>query len=347
MFLSKLTKAINIIIVSLCFIFIIVLLYGSYKHQSPVLDEQELDNGDEVIKQPRSSLDGRPLKNTESKLPIAIVLDNLKESRPISGIKNTSVVYEAPVEADITRFLAIYEQDFLPDKIGPVRSIRPYFTEWAQEYGALFIHAGGSPESLKNIKKGIYPIYNLDEISKDGVYFWRDWQRESPHNIYISKQSIINVIKDKDLNNVIKSDFKAWTFKSEIDEIKPYQLTDIIKIDYREPVIWQFNKDENIYLRYQSGQVFVDESYEQVWAKNIVIQKTRIDILDEIGRRYIQTVGSGQALIFQGGTMIKGTWQRNNNDTHTSFYDENGNEIEFFPGLIWIQIVSDDHRILY
>ena len=70
-------------------------------------------------------------------------------------------------------------------------------------------------------------------------------------------------------------------------------------------------------------------------------------VLVEIGRRSIRTEGSGEALIFQNGILISGYWQRDENMHRTRFYDFQGEEIKFLPGLIWIQIVSDDHKLLY
>jgi len=84
----------------------------------------------------------------------------------------------------------------------------------------------------------------------------------------------------------------------------------IVKIDYREPVIWQFDKEKKAYLRYQNGKEFVDEEGRQVQTPNLIIQKTDIKILDAIGRREIITLGQGQALIFQKGGLIQGTWQK-------------------------------------
>ena len=293
-------------------------------------------------------------------LPVAIILDNLKESHPLSGIMSAKVVYEVPAEADITRFLGIFYLDSLPDKVGPVRSARPYLADLAGEYGSLFIHAGGSPEALEKIDQDFYDIYNLDEISRDGVYFWRDWQRQMPHNLYISGQSIINVIEHKNLENKIPLDFEPWKIKSdtgisnlgaellsERSAVGTRELAEIVKIGYRENVIWQFDKEKNIYLRYQNGQPFVVESSEQVQTKNLIIQKTEIVILDEIGRRFIKTSGSGQALIFQQGFVIKGQWQKGHYNRPTRFYDDQGKEIEFLPGPIWIEIISDEHKLLY
>lgn len=365
MFMFDFIKKTRLISLGLFLILITGLLVGCRQSQLP---DSQLSNQQIFIHQdtpePEVVVEQVP-KSQFSGLPIAIVLDNLEESLPISGINRAAIIYEAPVEADITRFLSIFDQEFLPDKIGPVRSARPYLVDWAGEYGALFVHAGGSQETLQKISQNFYPIiYDLDEISKNGIYFWRDKQRQIPHNLYISKQSIIDVIKSKNLVNALKPDFENWPrtkaslvrdekFKSVdqlSDEFSPdqdYQTGVIVKIDYRQPVVWQFDKDFGVYLRFQNNQPFVDEENKQVQTENLIIQKTKIDILDEIGRRSIETIGSGQALIFQRGLLIRGKWERMSANSRTKFYNSEGQEIEFLPGAIWIEIVSDSHRVLY
>ena len=49
---------------------------------------------------------------------LAVVMDNFFASRPPSGINSAAVVYEVPVESNISRFLAIFSSDNLLDKIG-------------------------------------------------------------------------------------------------------------------------------------------------------------------------------------------------------------------------------------
>ena len=370
----KITKTFWLIVLGLFFILIWGLIFFNQGEQIPVPETPEDIQEPEQIEESDnlSQIDLSLEQGPEAKLPIALILDNFSESWPISGINLASVVYEASMEADITRFLIIFNQDFLPDKVGPVRSARSYLTDWAEEYGALFVHAGGSPDFLQKIKDKEYQIYNLDEISHDGTYFWRDSQRDKPHNLYVSKQSVLQAIGNKKLANVLKPDFIPWPYnqtpyylynndlisRSLTNEVRkgsynqlflideePNNL--IVKIDYREPVIWQFDKDQQAYLRFQDGKPFVDENGEQVQTPNLIIQKTEIKILDAVGRRFIKTLGQGEALVFQKGFLIKGRWQKSEKGQRTRFYNSQGQEIEFLPGSIWVQIVSDDHQILY
>ena len=346
----RLTKTFWLIVLGLFFILIWILIFFRQNKQTSILEPLENIQKDESVIQikeiPLIKVDFSLKQEEKAKLPIALVLDNFIEAWPLAGINSASIIYEAPVEADITRFLMIFNQENLPDKIGPIRSARPYFADLAEEYSGLFVHAGGSPDFLQRVKNKEYQIYNLDEISGNGKYFWRDNQKDKPHNIYISKESIIQTIENKKLINELKPNFVPWTYNQmDLNDIQTNNL--IVKIDYREPVIWQFDKEKKAYLRYQNGKEFVDEEGRQVQTPNLIIQKTDIKILDAIGRREIITLGQGQALIFQKGGLIQGTWQKLEKNKRTIYYSSQGKEIEFLPGPIWIEIVSNNHQVLY
>src|SRR3989344_5063200 len=127
----------------------------------------------ETAEPARRLLDGRALLpgQTERK-PLAIILENHVDARPVAGLEEASVVYETIVEGDITRFFALFDYDVDINRIGPVRSLRPFFIELAEEYNPVLFHAGGSADALEQIKNSL--VYNINEISADGIYFWRD-----------------------------------------------------------------------------------------------------------------------------------------------------------------------------
>ncbi len=345
----KSVKITGLIILGIFFILIWVLVFfnqGKKGIEVELLEESQKEN--EIIG-PEENKDVKDYsleKSEIGKLPVAVVIDNFSESWPLAGINMAAVVYETPVEADITRLLAVFNQDFLPDKIGPVRSARPYLAEWAEEYGSLFIHSGGSQDFLEKIKTGEYQFYNLDEISYNGVYFWRDGLRDMPHNLYIYGESIEKLIKDKRIDNQLKPNFIPRQF-NETPVLNETTANLIVKINYREPVVWQFDKASNRYLRFQNGRAFIDENGVQTETANLMVQKTEIRILDKIGHRFIETLGQGDALIFQNGALTRGIWRKSDKTGQTVFYDLQDQEIKFLPGNIWVEIVSLDHQVLY
>ena len=86
--------------------------------------------------------------------PLAIMMSNDKEALPQYGINRAGVVYEAPVEGTMNRYMAIIEDYDDLDRIGSVRSCRTYYTYFAREFDAIYAHFGQSTFAepyLKNV----------------------------------------------------------------------------------------------------------------------------------------------------------------------------------------------------
>ena len=79
--------------------------------------------------------------------PIAVMIDDLGPARPQSGFSAASVVWQAPAEGGIPRYMLIFQEN-IPTDVGPVRSSRYYYIAWAAEWRAVYAHAGGSPQAL-------------------------------------------------------------------------------------------------------------------------------------------------------------------------------------------------------
>ena len=152
-----------------------------------------------------------PADLPEEKLYFAATIDNITVARPQSGISKASLVYEAPVEAGITRFLAIYPEGEDVERIGPVRSARPYFLDWAAEFDALFVHVGGSPEALEKLRA--YDMRDLNEFF-NGAYFWRDRSRSAPHNTYTSTEKLIAADRKRFADRK-PPEVAGWRFKDD------------------------------------------------------------------------------------------------------------------------------------
>jgi hypothetical protein len=96
----------------------------------------------------RAPLSGRMVeKEKTTRKPIAVVVENHPDARPQSGLNDAALVFETFAEGGITRFLAVFQENDVAN-IGPVRSARPYFVEWATSLKALFAHVGGNIDAL-------------------------------------------------------------------------------------------------------------------------------------------------------------------------------------------------------
>jgi hypothetical protein len=183
-----------------------------------------------------------------------------------------------------------------------------------------------------------YNIFNLDQFF-NGQYFWRSSKRSAPHNLYTSTELLNKAVEDKEWET---NNFEAWLFKEESKvEERPTDEKEIT-IDFSKPdykVGWKYNSEKNDYLRYQAGQIQKDVDGSEVRAKNIVVQFVKMQVIDSVGRKKVETVGSGEARVFLDGKVIEGKWVKIEKGDRTKFYDENGEEIKFNPGVTWIEVV--------
>src|SRR5215213_4767112 len=116
--------------------------------------------------------------NHAHRYPIAVMLDDAPGARPQSGLSAASVVWQAPVEGGIPRYMALFQARD-PAVIGPVRSARLYFVRWASEWKPLYVHEGGPPP-LRNFLNGSQGLV----VNADGQRMARVGYRAAPHNLY-------------------------------------------------------------------------------------------------------------------------------------------------------------------
>lgn len=291
----------------------------------------------------RAKLNGVCVNGFEAQIPalISVMVENHPDSRPQAGLAEAEVVYEAMVEGNFTRFLALYPYKAQVSKVGPVRSARPYFLDWVAEYDSpVYMHVGGSPDALKLIKtRG---IWDIDEFFH-GNSFWRATDRRMPHNTYTNTERWVKIVGTETENKYIGWEFNTTT---------PNCVTgcvDFIEIPYLRPDFvtgWKFNTTIQQYERWQNGKAHQTET-GVIHADNIVIIESPVKVLDSIGRLEMKTIGTGQSAVIINGKRIMGTWQKSAPSERTNFYDMNGAEIKFKPGKIWIQVVPRLSTVIF
>jgi len=328
--------------------FVILLAYLSYRIYNGQKIKPDISN----LKNPKQSetialvtriIDGVPVEaGLENPYPVAVMIDNSPEARPQAGIASSSFVIEAEAEGGVTRFLAIFSSLNLPDKIGPVRSARPYFIDWTNEFSAAYTHCGGSPEALLKITRD--GIVDINEFYK-GESFWRDNVRVAPHNVYTSRDLLTSFLNERGLR---EGKYFGLNYKGENDiSLRPSQSE--ISVDYKLKgfqVNWGYNKDENHYTRFVSGQEFKDEQGGTVRAKNVIIQTIDAKELDEKLRLEMAVIGEGKAVVCRDGICDEGSWKKTSSSARTRFFDKNGQEFLFNPGTTWVQVVRPEISVM-
>jgi len=276
--------------------------------------------------------------------PLAIMIDNARDSRPQSGLNKANIIYEALAEGGITRFLAIYSSEE-SEKVGPVRSARPYFITKALEHNAIYVHAGESPDAAIFIREE-----KVDDVNELIHYqpFWRTQNRKPPHNLYASTEQLREEAKKIGYIEMVNKE----SFQFEVDKnqvLTGREAKDItIKYNVNYLVNYKYDSETQLYRRFINGEPHIDaETAQQLYAKNIIIQHCDKKIIDNEGRLAIDFIGEGKGLIIFNGRSKEITWRKEDLDAKTYFYNSEGDRLAIQPGNVWIQVVHPDTKIIY
>jgi len=274
--------------------------------------------------------------------PMAIIIENHPDARPQSGLSSADIVYEALAEGGITRFLAVF-QTAKPAEIGPIRSAREYFASLANEWGALFVHVGGSNEVINQLKNNVYK--NLSDANEYyfGDYFIRRKDKPQPHHIFSSTDKLEELATFQKISSTAQ--YQSWKFKDD-QPASTTEATSNISIDFSRAgyeVGWQYNSSDNSYNRMQYFLPHLDAiTNKQISAKTVVVQVVKVTPVpkDPLLSVDIDLTSGGKAYIFLDGRLIEGEWK--NAQGKTRFYDNNNQEISFNRGSVWIEMVPED-----
>jgi len=282
--------------------------------------------------------------------PLAVMVENLRPSRPQSGLSQADVVYEAITEGGITRFLAIFLQAD-PQVIGPVRSARPHFIDMAREYQAVYVHCGESYEALQ-ILSGDSSLYNLDQMQYDKP-FWRDHARDAPHNLYTSAAKLHEYAMALRWDSPVNP-LPSFSSDLPLPVGVPANQVEIHfpgAGDYRLQLV--YNAQLGGYERYEDGKLHVDrETQQPIIVRNIVIQRVpAMPYTDSTkGTFDVGMVGSGEGVFICGGVQLPITWKKPLMESITDFrLLESNSQVPFQPGQTWVEVVptGSSARIVY
>lgn len=303
--------------------------------QPPVVTEPEpepLPEPDPIY----HPLTGQQIAEEAAGRLLCVSVDNSPEARPQSGVEAASLVYELPAEGNIPRLLLCY-YDVNADKIGPVRSARPYIVNTARGWDGFFAHCGWSPGAKDLLYSGVVDYVN--EISYSD-YFWRDNDRYAPHNLYTSTARLYEALADRDLG--LEQELAAFSFRREGEELAGAEQVERLRLGFDGAnTIYQYDPARRAYGRYIGENAYIDgETGRQIYAANIIVQKVSARVIDSEGRLEIDLTGGGEALLFSGGQLLVGTWSRGSLDANTKFVDSSGQEFTLIPGQTWIELVD-------
>ncbi len=279
--------------------------------------------------------------------PVAVMIDNNVNAWPQYAINKAYIVYEIIVEAQETRLMALFKNADV-DAIGPIRSSRHYFLDYALENDAIYAHLGWSPQAQGDISSlGVNNIngqaYDTGAARTSSSKYWREQSRKAPHNAFTSINSLYQIAKDKGYRTT--SDKKSvLNYVAKEVNLENGQTANSVSIPYSGSHIvkFEYNSELGKYERYSKGVKQKDGSTgEEVVTKNIIITFAKNYTLndpEQKGRQGLENIGTCDGYYITNGKAIKIKCVKKSRGEQTVYKDLDGNEIQVNDGNTFIEI---------
>lgn len=291
-------------------------------------------------------LTGVPVKESAAERHvIAVMIDDLWAARPQAGLSRAGVVWHAPAEGGIPRYMALFADQSAP-LVGPIRSARLYYIAWAAEWRAAYVHAGGSPQAIAYLRspkgKGKV-VFDANPFYYGNRFSWRTKNRRAPHNLY-SDGKHLRAFARRVGAKPVNDQAPHWQFAPDAELGKRPEGGRIV-VPYRyNKIVYTYDRKSNTYRRTVSveGKQKDAGTKERIAPKNVVIMAMRFGPLNDgsnKGRLEARFTGEGPAWIATNGKTIKGTWRKKSMTAPTLFFDRKGRQVVLTIGQTFVQVV--------
>lgn len=284
---------------------------------------------------------------TSNERPIAVMIDNAIGEARHAGLQESYLNYEILVEGGITRIMSIYKDKDV-NLIGPIRSSRHYFLDYAIESDAIYVHYGWSPYAESDVTK--LKVDNVNGLT-DPDAFRRDTKSVAPHNVFTRMSYLKSYLQTTDYNQE-SLDWELFHYSGEpvlLEETNYVpKKADKINIPYSndEYRTYAYDESNGYYLRSTNGNAQYDrKTGTQLHYKNIIIERVPNKTIDDEGRQDLETVGNGTAYYITNGSFLPIKWEKAARDAKTIYTYEDGTEITLNDGNTFIQIVPTDCNV--
>ena len=278
--------------------------------------------------------------------PLAVKIDNVDAARPQAGINQADMVFEELVEGGLTRLLAIFHS-IDPETVGPVRSARSTDVPLLMPFRNPLFSWSGSNAAFAELLDST-AVFDVGVDRRPEAYQRRD-ERIAPSNLYASPALMRSFTPDSALAPEQRFDFLPIG-ESVLPAARPVDGVDVqwgsTEVGFR------WDSARGGWARTQNGTPHVDETGLQVAPQNLVVQFVPYldtEAVDSNGAPVPEAQidsGRGLAWILSGGSVVVGSWSKDNVTIPTVFLGPDGLRVRHARGTTWILLVADETATL-
>lgn len=283
------------------------------------------------------------------KRPVAVMVNNVDAALPQYGISAADLIFELPVEYDLTRLMAVYGDYTQIPEVCSIRSCRYYYPILAVGFDAIYVNWGMN----ESVARPTVNSMDIDQYDGDeyglGDCFGRDKARYESgyaweHTSVFHGPNFPSVLEKDKVRTDLKEDKTGTAFNFvEMDKNAAPNGEDAqkVRVDFGANYsVFTYDEENHEYLKNFKDSPHMDGiSKEQLKFENVIVLETEIKPYpgDEV-IKYVDWEGGENAkgYYISEGKMVPITWSKAGMYDPLKFFDANGNELQLNRGKSYI-----------
>jgi len=261
---------------------------------------------------------------------LVLKMDNTASSAPQEGLGNADLVVEELVEGGMTRLAAFYYSD-IPGEVGPVRSMRASDIGIVSPVGGSMVTSGAASVTLDRVKDA-----GIDFYTEGSAGFFRKSDRSAPYNLFTDMGA---VAKNASHTKTRPDDYLPWGTAEDLPKGQPATQLSAT-----------FSGGHTTSWAFRNGGYVNENSYaadgDEFPADTVLVLRVPVGdagYTDPAGNPVPETQleGTGDAMVFHDGRLVRGTWSKKKLDSAISLSTKAG-DLKVPAGRVWIELVPKD-----
>lgn len=283
------------------------------------------------------------------KRPVAVMVNNVDAALPQYGISAADLIFELPVEYDLTRLMAVYGDYTQIPEVCSIRSCRYYYPILAVGFDAIYVNWGMN----ESVARPTVNSMDIDQYDGDeyglGDCFGRDKARYESgyaweHTGVFHGPNFPSVLEKDKVRTDLKEDKTGTAYNFvEMDKNAAPNGEDVqkVRVDFGANYsVFTYDEENHEYLKNFKDSPHMDGiSKEQLKFENVIVLETEIKPYpgDEV-IKYVDWEGGENAkgYYISEGKMVPITWSKAGMYDPLKFFDANGNELQLNRGKSYI-----------
>lgn len=281
---------------------------------------------------------------------IAVMINNISTVWGYqSGLQDAYLVYELLVEGNITRLMAVYKDPGDIEQLGTIRSARPYYLDYVLENDAVYLHIGGSPQALLDIKS-----LKINDLVEGAATFRVKNGLSYEHTAFASMEKIMQAISKKGyrMTTTQPNILKYSATPIELSKMEGAIPANEVLVPYssrgESKRSFTYDPEEKVYKRFQGSKAHTDNiTKKQYTAKNIITYKVKYaDIAnDDKGRQEMSNIGSGKGYYISEGYAVPIKWSKSSRSAQTVYTYMDGTPLIVNDGNTYFEIQPSSQEL--